>query len=243
VLAESNPKGLTYHPDTYLEPDSVGKPIPSYKPTFPFTGYVNDHHRFLSEARNPETGLLLLTAPGLLEHGAGAPINGWLRVEDALKLYELAYYSEGSILELGSYEGLSTCILAQAITDSGRPGSISTVDITYRQAVADNAAACGLASRIDIITADAVAAVRSLSARRFSFIFVDHSHAYKDVKAVCPLLRNIASPGAFVLFHDYYDARNGKDGDYGVFQAVTENLPNQFQFCGVYGCTGLYRAD
>ena len=241
MLTESNPKGLTYHPDTYLEPDNVGKSIPSYKPTFPFTGYINDHHRFLSEARNPATGLLLLTAPGLLEHGVGAPINGWLRVEDALKLYELAYYCDGSILELGSYEGLSTCILAQAITDSGRPGAISTVDITYRQAVADNAAACGLASRVNIITADAVAAIRSLSARRFSFIFVDHSHTYNDVKAVCPLLGNIVSADAFVLFHDYNDPRNGKDGNYGVVQAVMESLPDRFQFCGVYGCTALFR--
>jgi hypothetical protein len=235
-------KVLTYHPETYLLADQLGTVIPAFQPNFPFSEYINDHHRFLSHSQDPQTGLLLLTAPGLMEHRDGVPINGWLRIEDALKLYELGFCCDGNILELGSYEGLSTCILAQALIDSGRAGTVSTVDLTYRHRVADNARECGVGSRVKIITADAAAAVRSFSAQRFGFIFVDHSHTYQDVKAICPLLREVASEGAFVLFHDYNDPRNGKDGNYGVYQAVVENLPAEFQFCGVYGCAGLYRA-
>ena len=171
-------KQVTYHPETYLRADELGTVIPPYKPTFPVAGYVNDHHRFLSQAQDPQTGLVLLTAPGLMEHRDGVPIKGWLRLEDALKLYELGFYCEGNILELGSYEGLSTCILAQAMSDSGRVGTISTVDLTYRQPVADNAHACGVASRVKIIIGDAAAAIADFSSQRFGFIFVDHSHGY-----------------------------------------------------------------
>jgi hypothetical protein len=217
--------------------------IPPYRPTFAFDGYINDHHHFLAQAQNTNTGLTLLTAPGLLDHADGRPINGWLRLEDALKLYELAYYCDGDILELGSYEGLSTCILADAMRDSGRHGSVYTVDLSYRQQVAQNARICGLNRLINIITADATAAIKSLSPKRFDFIFVDHSHTYDDVKAVCLLLPEIVASYGFVLFHDYNDARNGKEPDYGVYQAAIDHLPKQFRLCGVYGCTGLYRAE
>jgi len=234
---------IIYHPDSYVRADELGTLIPRYQPTFRFGAHINDHHRFLSQAVNPQTGLLLLTAPGLMDHGSGAPIVGWLRLEDAQKLYELGFYCNGDILELGSYEGLSTCILAQAIADSGRTGLVTTVDLSYRQPVQDNALACGLSSRIVVALADASVAIRAFSPKRFEFIFVDHSHEYEHVKAVCLLLPYIAAPGAFVLFHDYNDPRNGKEPNYGVYQAVVENLPEQFRFCGVYGCTGLYRLE
>jgi hypothetical protein len=236
-------KLVTFHPETYLTSDELGTLIPPYKPTFPSADYINSHHKFLSKAIDPKTGLLLLTAPGLMDDADGVPINGWLRVEDALKLYELGFHCDGNILELGSYEALSTCILAQAMSDSGRAGAVCTVDLSYRPAVADNVRVCGLASRVQIMTADAAVAIGNLSPARFGFIFVDHSHAYDHVKAVCRLLPDIAAPGAFVLFHDYNDARNGKEPDYGVYQAVSDSLPLGFQFCGVYGCTGLYRAE
>jgi predicted O-methyltransferase YrrM len=236
-------KNVTYHPETYVEADELGKVIPPYRPTFGFGDHVNEHHRFLAHAMNPQTGILLLTAPGLMDHAQGEPIIGWLRLEDAQKLYELGFYCSGDILELGSYEGLSTCILAQAIADSGNTGVVTTVDLTYRPGVKSNARACGLASRIEVITADACAAIQTLHPKRYEFIFVDHSHEYEHVKDVCLALPELVTPGAFVLFHDYNDERNGNEPNYGVYQAVIEHLPKQFRFCGVYGCTGLYRAD
>ena len=48
---------------------------------------------------------------------------------DALKLYELAYFCEGDVLELGTHKGLSTSIIAQALHDRKRDGILETVDI------------------------------------------------------------------------------------------------------------------
>ena len=234
---------IHYHPETYLTQAQLGTLIPSYKPTLFDAGYIDDHHRFLAHAVNRGNGLIHLTAPGLMDHAGGTPINGWLRPEDALKLYELGYYSSGDILELGSYEGLSTCILAQAMIDAGRPGTVITVDLSYREPVAENARLCGLNSRINIVTADAAEAIKSLHPKRFEFIFVDHSHTYEHVRAACLLLSTIAAPDGFVLFHDYNDSRNGEEPDYDVYGAVVDSMPKGFRFCGIYGCTGLYQAQ
>jgi predicted O-methyltransferase YrrM len=48
-------------------------------------------------------------------------VPGWLRPEDALKLYELAYYATGPILEIGTYRGKSGTLMAIAAR-ARRPG-------------------------------------------------------------------------------------------------------------------------
>ncbi len=47
-----------------------------------------------------------------------------------MKLYELAYFVSGDILELGSYRGLSTKILAWANDDSPRRKLIYSIDLS-----------------------------------------------------------------------------------------------------------------
>jgi len=75
-------------------------------------------------------------------------------------------------------------------------------------------------------------------------VFVDHSHSYEAVYGVCRELGTVLSKGGFCFFHDFNDARNRdtEDKDYGVYQAVVGGLnPEEFEFCGVYGCAALYR--
>ena len=56
-------------------------------------------------------------------------IRGWSQHDDALKLYEMAFFAEGDILELGCFEGLSTSIVAQAIADADRSRKMHTIDL------------------------------------------------------------------------------------------------------------------
>lgn len=179
----------------------------------------------------------------------GKSIPGWLRREDALKLYELAYFAGGDILELGSYQGLSTCILAQASRESPHRKRVYSVDL--------DPAAVALARRhlrlrllaraVRLTCGDALTLVRQQAAagKKFAFIFVDHSHAYEPVYEVCRELGKIVLPGGFCLFHDFNDARNrdAANEDYGVYQAVRDGLSsNEFEFYGIYGCAALFRA-
>jgi SAM-dependent methyltransferase len=234
------------HPESFLRLDAVGTVIPPYRPTFTFAGeYLDEAHRRL--ATSPlKDGMLIQ-----LENSRwfGQTIQGWLQREDALKLYEIAHFVKGDILELGSFHGLSTSILSRANRHSPFPKRIESVDLS-RHAVRRarfNLWRQGLGRAVSFSVGDALAEVRDRAGRgaRYGMVFVDHSHAYGPVYQVCRELRNIVRAGGFCLFHDFNDPRNYDlaDVDHGVYQAVVDGLaPADFDFYGIYGCLALYRA-
>jgi SAM-dependent methyltransferase len=224
----------------------VGTVIPPYRPTFPTFGeYIDDYHRCLASAPLKD-GLLIQ-----LENSAwfGQTIQGWLRREDALKLYEIAHFAMGDILELGSFHGLSTSILSRANRRSPHRKRIESVDLSphaVRRARL-NLWRQGLIKGVSLTVGDALLEVRRRAdtGARFGMVFVDHSHAYRPVYQVCRELRRIVPAGGFCLFHDFNDPRNYDlaDVDHGVHQAVVDGLaPADFEFYGIYGCLALYRA-
>lgn len=210
-----------------------------YRKTYDFPGNAIDAaHQRLMDAPLYETGMMNLG------------IDGWLLPPDALKLYELGHFCSGDILELGTYRGLSTSILANALHQSKRKSSIVTVDLdptaaleSLRNLEQQNVDG---RERVKYVHGDAIAFVADLARqrRRYPFAFVDHSHRYEHVLPTCERLHEIILPGGFVLFHDYNDPRNAdtQNPDYGVYQGVHDGLKRDaFQFWGVFGCTGLFR--
>jgi hypothetical protein len=236
---------MKLHPESFIEQDALGSVNAPYQPTFEFAGdFINESHKAYSTCLGSD-GLSIELRDRPVD---GDPIDGWLRREDALKLYELGYFAAGDILELGSYHGLSTSILSRANHDSPRKRNIYTVDLEpYNvQMTTRHLLAMGLKTGVTAICGDALAVTRNLAedGRRFAFVFIDHSHAYSAVYPVCGELARVLERGAFCLFHDFNDFRNKdtSDPEYGVYQAVLEGLdPGQFEFCGIYGCAGLYR--
>jgi SAM-dependent methyltransferase len=232
------------HKSTFPSEDTVGEIIPEYKPTFEFPDkYIDSFQKTLATS-SLENGLLQLKD----RRWFGKTIPGWLRLEDALKLYELAYFVEGDILELGSYHGLSTTILSRANLNSPYLKHIYTVDLSpeYINQTERHLRAGGLMEHVTTICDDALLAVKQFhtDGKRFDFVFIDHSHAYQPVYTICCELDGIINPGGFCLFHDFNDTRNKNPDnlDYGVYQAVINGLDkNLFEFYGVYGCTALYR--
>jgi SAM-dependent methyltransferase len=234
------------HPDTFLELNRLGSTIPPYQPNYEFTGeFVNASQRAISNYPLQD-GVLIQKKN---RRWFGEVIPGWLRSEDALKLYELCYFCEGDILEFGCYHGLSTSIIAHAVRDSKRPRKIFTVDIS--DAAIDETKrhlrSLRLGGNVTALCNDAASATKDfvLKASRFGFIFVDHAHDFQSVYEVCRELGSIVMPGAFCLFHDFNDFRNGDPEytDYAVYQGVIQGLDRgRFEFWGIYGCTGLYRS-
>lgn len=236
---------MNIHQDSFIPLEELGDKIPRYSPTFDFTGeFINESHRFFFTCPVKE-GILVQ----IKDHPvSGSVIEGWLRREDSLKLYEMAYFVSGDILELGSYHGLSTSILSQANHDSPHKKSIVTVELDSGNVAVTNRHLqnMGLASRVTTVCADALSAIRDFASRgrKFEFVFIDHSHAYDAVYSVCRELPEVLTDGGFCLFHDFNDPRNKDvdDKDYGVYQAVVQGLdPHRFSFYGVYGCAALYR--
>jgi len=100
-----------------------------------------------------------------------------------------------------------------------------------------------LSRYVEFMAGDADASCQKLfdTGRKFHFAFIDHSHTYDDVSKACGRLSQLLTPGSFCLFHDYNSRWEGTT-DYGVYTAVAHVLdPSQFEFCGIYGCCGLFR--
>jgi predicted O-methyltransferase YrrM len=178
----------------------------------------------------------------------GRPIPGWLWRADALKLYEIAYFAERDILEFGPYHGLSTHILAMAVRDRPTSRRVYSVDLNaeYLAIDRDHLKRGRLLQYVETVCARAATAMRRFAdeSHQFDFIFIDHSHARRDVDDVCGSLDAILAPGGWAFFHDYNDARN-REGNpaYGVYQAVNEflNTNGSYTLHGVYGCGALVR--
>lgn len=236
---------MSAHPESWLPLESLGSRMPPYAPTYDFPPpFIDGAHREIAGYPLLDDALIQVKNRRWL----GRVIPGWLRRDDALKLYELAYFARGDVLELGTYHGLSAAILARAARNSPIPKRVETIDLNpaRTKAASRNLRSLGLLAQVTARSAEAVLAVREHAAnrRQFAFVFVDHSHAYAPVYEVCRALDLIVAPGGFCLFHDFNDSRNRdpKNEDYSVFQAVGDGLDKRrFEFYGIYGCSGLYR--
>ncbi len=230
---------------SWLPQDKLGSVIPAYAPTYDFPApYIDKEHRRI--ANLPLTDGVLIQMK--TRRWFGWVIPGWLRREDALKLYELAHFAQGQILELGSFHGLSTAILARATRNAASPESVVSIDLdpACTHATRHNLKRLGVHAEVTAHTANAVTAVEAyvVEQRQFALAFIDHSHAYEPVYKVCRVLDRLIQPGGFCLFHDFNDLRNAdpEDKEYGVYQAVIDGLNmGLFEFYGIFGCCGLYR--
>ena len=239
----SNPttRRILRHEDSWLPLDRLGLEARPYLPTYDETGFpVDEFHRELASC--PMNGIVI-----------DLGIEGWLQQADALKLYELGYHAPGDILEFGTYRGLSSYLLSKAIAASGRRARIVTMELDPESSriAEENLAARSMSSYVDFRVGRAEETCRTLIAegRKFSFAFVDHSHAYSPMVTACERLPELLAPGSFCLFHDFNDPRNSSrtdlgesEAEYGVYAAVADALdPRRFDFHGVFGCCGLYR--
>jgi hypothetical protein len=175
-------------------------------------------------------------------------LKGSLREADALKIYELAYFSPGAVLEMGSYHGLSASIIATALKNAHSPFKLTSVDLHkgLSELAARNLESLGLDTYATFDTSDGTAYLDRVVAhgRSFGFVFIDHSHQYRHVMAACERLAELVMPSAFVLLHDFNDPRNRDpaETEYGVYQGAIDGIdPAAFEFAGICGCTALYR--
>ena len=224
--------------DRWQAIDQIGLPQP-YEKTHKFEGeFINDNHRKIGIAPTGRMGI-----PICIDIG----IDGYLQREEALKLYELAYFNKGDAIELGTHKGLSASIIAGGLRD-GSGGCLETIDVDARanllakrnvfNRLGGNAVTFTLmdaTTRLDEIRAEG---------RKAGFIFVDHWHGYKETFEAAERSKDILLPGGFILFHDFLDPGNAQPGHpYGVYQAVLDAFADddRMQFSGLFGSTALFR--
>jgi len=212
-----------------------------YKKTIDFAGeFANEQHRALSVAPGGRMGLDYLIDIG---------IDGFLLTADALKIYEMAYFSDGNILELGTHKGLSTTIIAGALEDSNH-GLLETIDIDVdtNEMARNNVSTRPGSQRVTFTVKNATDRLDELVAdgRKFGFIFVDHWHGYDATFEVAIRAIDLLVPGGFILFHDFVNSGNfDREHVYGVFPAIIDAIlpDDRFRFYGNSGCCALFRVE
>ena len=188
--------------------------------------------------------------PPLVDDGRSTPlparfyqfraVPGKVTEESASFLYMMAYASNvpGDIVELGSWQGWTTCFLAQACKDSkngivhavdnfkGNPGkehlyTVSREDLSdLRANFAANISNMGLADYVRLHNTDLASAFPEIQASATSvrMIFVDADHRYEEVCRHIGLYGDLLATGGIIALDDY------SDNFPGVVKAVSELL-------------------
>lgn len=110
---------LQAHPESWLALEDIG-PARPYRKTFHFLG--RSISRFHAEIASAPTGRMGI------DFCIDLGIDGYLWKAEARKLYEIAYFASGNGLELGTFMGLSTSIMARALQDRGTRRTLTTCD-------------------------------------------------------------------------------------------------------------------
>jgi SAM-dependent methyltransferase len=166
-------------------------------------------------------------------------IPGFLRDEDVLKLYELAYFSDGPVLEIGTWCGKSTAALAAGARDSARGAAVFSVDINEDrlEQAREGLAARGLGTEVTLVRGSAAALFAA--APRFSpkLVFVDGDHTLRGVRRDLAVLERHVPNGALLLFHDYANTRE----TFEVRRALEGSwVMRECDAGGVFGLSGLF---
>jgi hypothetical protein len=172
-------------------------------------------------------------------------IPGWLLREDAEKLYALAGSAPGPILEVGTYNGKSTLLMATALREAERSGPIYTVDVD-RSAIAAasmHARARELAEMIVFVHGTLAAFAAAYPQLRPALTFIDGDHSRAGVERDLAALRGLVPAGGRLLFHDFNDPLNEDASCTTIKVRPTVHsswVAHECEFEGVFGACGLF---
>lgn len=142
-------------------------------------------------------------------------IDGWLNPPVVRLLYRLvrSLPENANIVEIGSWKGKSTCLLALASPDSCKVYAIDPHigshehkelfgEVDTFQDFLDNLAEAKVSDRVESIRKYSREAV-DLVPREIDFLWIDGSHDYEDVRKDFDLYFPKLKPGSWVAMHDY----------------------------------------
>jgi hypothetical protein len=215
---------------------------------------VDGPHSFIAHGQKSDTayapsfsfdGALLTETQGSI-HARVEGVAGWLEPEDSLKLYELGYLAPGPFLEIGTFRGKSTTVLASALRDAGRRVQFFSLDIDQDalESASGTLTERGLGTYVTLVHGSLEALIRAVPGFQPGFVFLDGDHSEAGVARDLANLETRVPEGGVLLFHDYLDERNDdpSNKDYGVRQAILRSwVARDCEYAGSFGCAGLYR--
>ncbi|MGH2953106.1 MAG: class I SAM-dependent methyltransferase [Solirubrobacterales bacterium] len=164
--------------------------------------------------------------------------------EDSQKLYELAWFSPGDVVEIGTFRGRAAATMAMALETASNPARVISLDIdaTALEHTASGLAAAGLAHRVTLARGTADTVLSRMPELRPGLVFVDGDHSYRgvmrDLTAIEPLVPN----GSIVVLHDY-EGYTAEDPYFRhrVPEAAGDSwLASECDFLGRFGLCGTF---
>jgi tetratricopeptide (TPR) repeat protein len=123
-----------------------------------------------------------------------------LHWQDCLAVY--AHQPDLQFLEIGSYEGMSTCWLLDHIltADSAR---LTTIDTEYAAHFDDNIAATTAIEKITKLVGNSHQLLPTLAIAAWDVIYIDGCHLAAHVQRDASLAWPLLKPGGLMIFDDY----------------------------------------
>lgn len=172
-----------------------------------------------------------------------ADIEGLMYTQDGMKLYELAWFSPGDVLEIGTYKGRSAALMSLALHRSGNPARIVSIDVdpAHLAAARDNLARLGLTDRVVLLEGSSPAVLRRLTAFRPGLVYVDGDHTFRGASADLRALEPIVPSGSVIVLHDYEGFEPDDPYWVQVAAAARESwLSRDCAFIGRFGLCGVF---
>lgn len=163
--------------------------------------------------------------------------------EDALKLYELAWFSPGDVLEIGTFRGRATATMAMALVSAGNPARVVGIDIDdgVLRAAASGLSKAGLGHRVTLTRGTAETVLPRMPKLRPGLVFVDGDHSYRGVMKDLATLAPIVPDGSIVVLHDYEGYAAEDPYFTRVFEAAADSwLSSECDFLGRFGLSGAF---
>lgn len=170
-----------------------------------------------------------------------ATIEGWLQPREIrfLSLAVMNRVAQGRIVELGSYHGKSTSVLASTIQHIGGEKLVS-VDPIDPQPLHENLARLGLCDFVDARHQTSIEFATGWNLP-IGFLWHDGANDSETVDQDCHNLFPLLTDKAIVAFHDVLNASGER---IHIFDKMVLNSPNfgWIGFCGSIGF-GQYHSD
>lgn len=166
-------------------------------------------------------------------------INNWFSEnipvwEEHLQLF--AHKAGVHALEIGSYQGMSTCWLLDNILThaSARIVCVDFFCSPYREQFDDNVIKTGVSSKVTKIANCSQEALPLLKPNIYDFIYIDGSHQDKEVLQDAILSWNLVKVGGLMIFDDYEEpgeqsAKVGTDWFLSLFSSSVNVIYKGYQ--------------
>lgn len=166
------------------------------------------------------------------------PIRGWFSNRNQARKMWDALQNGGHAIELGSYCGRSTVLLAMACIAANRGGLVYAID-TFQSSNSEldgkstlsefehNLQYFGVAEHVVAFTGStADPAIINQVPRDAALLYIDAAHEYEHVTADIMNWRKHVRKGGMLMMHDYYT--DGSNQFHGVMQAADDAVRNRF---------------